>query len=70
MDIILEDLKAKYQLLSNNIDELNKELMTFDITKFVYQPKIEEIIFQIKEMTAERERISKKIIEYTKEDNE
>lgn len=70
MDIILEDLKAKYQLLSNNIDELNKELMTFDITKFVYQPKIEEIIFQIKEMTAEREKISKKIIEYTKEDNE
>lgn len=70
MDIILEDLKAKYQLLSNNIDELNKELMTFDITKFVYQPKIEEIIFQIKEMTAEREKISRKIIEYTKEDNE
>lgn len=70
MDIILKDLKAKYQLLSDNIDELNKELMTFDITKFVYQPKIEEIIFQIKEMTAEREKISRKIIEYTKEDNE
>ena len=66
MDMILEDLKAKYDLLGTNIDELNKELNRYDVTNFVFHPEIGELTKQIGEMSTEREKVLRQIVEYAK----
>ena len=66
MNIILEDLKAKSELLQFDIDTLNEELNSINTTTFEYNPRIDEIATELADLHTRKNNIDKEIIEYTK----
>ena len=66
MDMILEDMKAKSELLQFDIDTLEKELSEIDISTFELNPRISEIARELTELKERKKKNDDDIIEYTK----
>lgn len=64
MDMILKDLEAKYEMLTDSLEQAKKELEEMDVTNFALQPEIAKLTAEIADLTNRREVIDFQIVNY------